>query len=125
MPPHSLIPDVIASSRRPPVDLVEIAEHSTEPPHAKTPTSPTNESADPVSAAPAVVEDPVSSVETNVEEDDAANSVADPADELVIVDMEQRMTLRQLRDMCSERGLSTAGRKSDLVARITEHDRSK
>ena len=41
-------------------------------------------------------------------------------------DMEQRMTLRQLRDMCSERGLPTTGKKADLVARIIEdRERSK
>ena len=41
-------------------------------------------------------------------------------------DMEQRMTLRQLRDMCSERNLSTTGKKAELVARIIEdRERSK
>ena len=39
-------------------------------------------------------------------------------------DMQQRLTLRELKEMCTQRSLSTAGKKGDLIARILEHDRS-
>ena len=39
--------------------------------------------------------------------------------------MQQHMTLRELKDMCLSRDLSTSGRKVDLVARVLAHDRSK
>ena len=46
------------------------------------------------------------------------------SDTEIVVDMERTYTIRQLKDMCTERSLSTAGKKSELVRRITEHDRS-
>ena len=62
--------------------------------------------------------------------DEVAN--ADNAEDVMVIeattqsDMEQRMTLRQLRDMCSERNLPTTGKKAELVARIIEdRERSK
>jgi hypothetical protein len=35
-------------------------------------------------------------------------------------DMEHRLTLRQLRDMCNELNISSTGKKADLVSRIIE-----
>ena len=41
-------------------------------------------------------------------------------------DMEQRMTLRQLRDMCAEMNLPVMGKKAEVVSRIIEErERSK
>jgi len=55
----------------------------------------------------------------------ASGVVDDTTDEIVIEatthkDMEQRMTLRQLRDTCTEMGLVASGKKSELVARVLE-----
>ena len=54
------------------------------------------------------------------------------ADDVLVIkattqsDMEQRMTLRQLRDMCAEMNLPTTGKKAELVSRIIEErERSK
>lgn len=49
-------------------------------------------------------------------------------DEVVVIEadprreMEQRMTLRQLRETCKDLGLGATGNKSELVGRIIDHE---
>lgn len=48
----------------------------------------------------------------------------DASDDTEAAEMQQRLTLRELKEMCGERSLSCAGKKGELVARILAHDRS-
>ena len=96
MLPVSLIPDVLPTPNRRPTETIEVE---------------TVESPPPVPVSATVVSSSTNVLET-VDEMDAAS-------------MEQTTTLRQLKEMCTQRSLSTAGKKGDLVARILTHDRSK
>lgn len=129
----SLIPDKLPVPERRrlvPQESPPLTEASREPP----PPSP--EKATPTE--PITVEQPEKDVVHVVDEstpppeskDEVTN--ADNAEDVMVIeattqsDMEQRMTLRQLRDMCSERNLPTTGKKAELVARIIEdRERSK
>ena len=51
----------------------------------------------------------------------------DDSDVLVVRmsdDLETRCTIKQLKDMCTQRGLAAIGKKKELVERILAHDRS-
>lgn len=55
-----------------------------------------------------------------VTNDAAATSVQDEgnSDDLVLDLDPKRVTLRELKQMCTDRGISTAGKKEDLIARL-------
>ena len=68
---------------------------------------------------------------SSIEPQDVAPVNELDADDIMVIqgttpnDMEQRMTLRQLRDMCSEMNLPTTGKKAELASRIfQERERS-
>lgn len=70
-----------------------------------------------------VVEVPIA-VDNSVDEavsptrDDDDEIVVPPSPRQVAAEMEQKTTLRELRDQCEKLNLSTTGRKRDLVERI-------
>lgn len=102
--PRSLIPDIIDSSQRRAVEENAVA------------------SLDATEAGGTATTDVVKGVVS------AQAPVADESDDVLVVktqdDLESRYTIKQLKDMCAERGLPIVGKKRELTERILEHDRS-
>lgn len=133
----SLIPDRLPTpERRPVVTTRPTKEEKRElpPPSSPEPARPDAET--PERGEVEVVREDVEAhvavqpIETTVEIP-AVTSVPGPiagdsTDDVMIIEattqseMEQRMTLRQLRDICSGMNLVTTGKKAELVARIIE-----
>lgn len=138
--PLSLIPDV--SEALPPAKRNKrcarpaVEPHTTPPPDDSTESVADADTAEEVTKAadeaPVVSPAPEADDGAPLERDDDVRAVghaerdsnAEPHDDIV-VDLERTMTLRQLRDMCSEKGLLSKGNKAELVARLRDHERSK
>lgn len=74
----------------------------------------------PMSSTPASPVQPLETVEEiGIEKEEEVVNDEDRA-----ADMQVRLTLRELKDMCTNKSLSSVGKKGELVARILAHDRS-
>ena len=147
--PRSLIPDIVAipARRTPPSDTVKeedavpdtvTEEESTEITVKESAEAATKEadveskgdvekSAEAATKEADVESKEERSTEAATREDVVPESTAAASEESrddLIVNMEQRLTLRQLREMCTERGLESTGKKAELVARLSASDRS-
>ena len=118
--PLSLIPDVSVKQKRRVVDDA-VVDAVVEAENARVEAV--------VEAEDARVEAVVDAEDARVDEVVVEGEGEEAVDEAVVVPlsregMENTMTLRQLKDMCTQRNLSAAGRKSELAKRVMEYDRS-
>ena len=125
--PMSLIPDRLPTPERRSIVTENTKKEEKEKP-PPPPSSPEPQEAEtPLREEEDAANVPEQPMETTVEIPTVTSDAGPIADDDVMVieattqsEMEQRMTLRQLRDMCTGMNLATGGKKSELVARIIE-----
>ena len=116
--PESLIPMKLRDvpSRKKRVSEMEKNLTHEPPPTTNEPPPPTTSEPPPVtSESPRAAEVSNESVESKFTGTDDEDMV------VPLTDLEFTKTLRELKQLCTGKGLSTNGKKSDLVRRLAEH----